>query len=208
MSNVFWDVNAVAAVKDFYQWANKKFRAGASVNPDVFFAEMKKSAEEAQWTHEFKNSRPKSLKIICDSPDANGQISVLVNSNNGPVYTNVSPSEIRLVKPLKMEPKYPYIGVNSQFGAIAIFFGKDRGLLLSSGSSWVEELATVKENGFVRKEYVNLTHKSSIADRELLFLRAVGFDTKNGFWEEDVVPYKNRHSFMYKYLMSFVPEKS
>ncbi|MCE2597182.1 hypothetical protein K6Y31_20625 [Motilimonas cestriensis] len=47
-----------------------------------------------------------------------------------------------------MSSKYPYIGESSLYGAWAVFYGKDNGILLSSGSSWLKVGCKVKENGF------------------------------------------------------------
>ncbi|GAA5141245.1 hypothetical protein [Thalassotalea piscium] len=47
-----------------------------------------------------------------------------------------------------MSSKYPYIGENSLYGAWAVFYGKDNGILLSSGSIWLKVGCKVKENGF------------------------------------------------------------
>lgn len=47
-----------------------------------------------------------------------------------------------------MNDKYPYIGCNGQHGAWAVFYGKDDGVLLSAGSSWLKVGCKIKENGF------------------------------------------------------------
>ena len=56
-----------------------------------------------------------------------------------------------------MSDKYPYIGENDIYGAWAVFYGKDNGILLSSGSSWLKVGCKVKENGF---KFVDQTKRS------------------------------------------------
>lgn len=55
--------------------------------------------EGEKWTHEYDNSNPRRLKIICDKPDVNGEIAVIVNGPKGAFYTKTLPSKIRLIKP-------------------------------------------------------------------------------------------------------------
>lgn len=58
-----------------------------------------KEQEGEKWTHEYDNSNPRRLKIICDKPDVNGEIAVIVNGPKGAFYTKTLPSKIRLIKP-------------------------------------------------------------------------------------------------------------
>lgn len=58
-----------------------------------------KEQESEKWTHEYDNSNPRRLKIICDKPDVNGEIAVIVNGPKGAFYTKTLPSKIRLIKP-------------------------------------------------------------------------------------------------------------
>lgn len=49
---------------------------------------------------------------------------------------------------MEASSKYPYIAECKAYGAWAVFYSKDNGTLLSSGSSWMKVGTNVKENGF------------------------------------------------------------
>lgn len=61
MSEINWDDNAKAAVREFYRWANARFKSGSSVDADAFLREFTEQPQQTKtvadeqegekWTH-------------------------------------------------------------------------------------------------------------------------------------------------------------